>query len=201
MEGILAFGDSITFGRGASSDSWANMIKKDYEKLDFFNVFYNLGVPGDSTKELLARIKTEAKARVQYYRPDNTFVILIGIGMNDLREVKNTKKPQTSPLTFKRNLLKIVKIAKKHTNDVVLVGITPVDEKRTTPFEGDYYYNKRVQQFNKIIRNIAKGNYIDVYSKLIKTNYAKLLVDGVHPNKKGYAKMYKIIKEFLRNKR
>ncbi|MBW2987665.1 SGNH/GDSL hydrolase family protein, partial [Candidatus Woesearchaeota archaeon] len=158
------------------------------------------GVPGDSTAELLARIETEAKARVQYYRPDNTFIILIGIGMNDLREVKNTKKPQTSPLKFKRNLLKIVKIAKKYTDDVVLVGITPVDEKRSAPFEGDYYFNKRVQQFNAIIRNIAKGNYIDVYNEMIKTNYTKLLIDGVHPNKQGYAKMYKIIKEFLKKR-
>jgi len=39
--------------------------------------------------------------------------------------------------------------------------------------------------------------FLDLYSDWIKIDYLELLVDGIHPNDKGYELMYKQIKEFL----
>ncbi|MGM5484950.1 MAG: SGNH/GDSL hydrolase family protein [Nanobdellota archaeon] len=71
MHAVLAFGDSITFGRGVvPSRGWTNSLKEYFESKDFYNVLYNLGIPGDSSTDLLKRFETEAKARIQYYFPD-----------------------------------------------------------------------------------------------------------------------------------
>jgi lysophospholipase L1-like esterase len=205
MKGILAFGDSITFGRGVvPSTGWANKLKKYFESKEFYNGFYNLGIPGDSSNELLQRIETELKARVNYYRKDNTFIVLIAIGINDSRGLGNPNKLQTSPKQYENNMKKIIKIAKKHTKNVILIGLSPVDES-LMPFEDTYFSNQTIQKFNHILQEVSKKNnllYCDMYNKLIKQkNYPKLLVDGVHPTDKGYKLMYEIIKGFLIKKK
>jgi hypothetical protein len=45
MKGILCFGDSITFGRGEMpSIGWVGRLKNYYEKQDFYNCVFNLGI-------------------------------------------------------------------------------------------------------------------------------------------------------------
>lgn len=201
MYGILAFGDSITFGRGVvPSTGWANRLKEYFESKDFYNVLYNLGIPGDSSTDLLNRFETEATARIQYYSPDNKFVVLIAIGTNDSRGLGSSDNIQTEPKVYEENVCKMVEIAKTHTKDVVIIGLPPVDES-LMPFEDTYFSNKTIRLFNSILEKIAKNEdllFCDVYSEFIgQEDYQKLLVDGVHPNDEGYNIMYEIIKKFL----
>lgn len=201
MKSILAFGDSITFGRGVfPSKGWANRLKEYFESKDFYNVLYNLGIPGDSSTDLLKRFETETKSRVQYYSPDNKFVILIAIGTNDSRGLGVSDNIQTNPKDYEENICKLVDIAKTHTKEVVIIGLSPVDE-TLMPFEDTYFSNNRIEQFNKILEKIAQDNnllFCDIYSGFKnKKNYHKLLVDGIHPNDEGYKLMYEIIKSFL----
>lgn len=203
MFGILAFGDSIVFGRGVvPSTGWANKLKKYLESKDFYNVFYNLGIPGESSTTLLRRFETECKARIEGTWPGSKFVIILGIGMNDIFYKKTPESPSTKPAVFEKNMLKLIKSAKKYTKNIVFVGITPVDEKLTKPWEGCFYTNDIIKQYNDIIFNSCKDTgvlFIDIFNKM--PGYQKLLVDGVHPNDKGYAKMYEIIKKFLITKK
>ena len=201
MYGILAFGDSITFGRGVvPSNGWTNRLKEYFESQDFYNVLYNLGIPGNSSTDLLKRFETEAESRVQYYFPDNKFVILIAIGTNDSRGLGSSDNIQTDPKDYENNICKLVEIAKIHTKEVVIIGLPPVDES-LMPFEDTYFNNKTIKLFNGILEKIAKNNkllFCDVYSKFIEQkDYQKLLVDGVHLNDNGYKLMYNIIKKFL----
>ncbi len=201
MYGILAFGDSITFGRGVvPSTGWANRLKEYFESKDFYNVLYNLGIPGDSSTDLLKRFEIEAESRIKYYFPDNKFVILIAIGTNDSRGLGSPDNIQINPKDYENNVCEMVDIAKNQTKEVILIGLPPVDES-LMPFENTYFSNKTIEQFNDILQKIAEENnllFCDIYSEFTKQeNYPKLLVDGVHPNAEGYKIMYEIIKKFL----
>ena len=118
--------------------------------------------------------------------------------MNDILYKKTPENPETKQTVFKKNILKLVKLAKKYTKNIVFVGITPVDEKLTKPWEGFFYTNDVIKQYNDLVLNCCKDSgvlFIDLFNKLPK--YQKLLADGIHPNKKGYEKMYEIIQKFL----
>ncbi len=203
MFGILVFGDSISFGRGESPNvGWTGRLKKYFEPQEFHNCLFNLGIPGDTTTTLLKRLEVEIKSRVNYIYPKDKFVIIIAIGINDSRGLGSPNKLETMPAKFESNLLKIIKIAKNYTKKVVLIGLTPVNGDITNPFENTYFTNSKIQKYDEIIKKTAKNNksyYVNIFNPLFKLKYKDLLVDGVHPNKKGYEEIHKIINLFLIN--
>lgn len=201
MKGILAFGDSITFSRGDSNhEGWAGLLAHYFESLDYYNCLFNLGIPGDSSADLLKRFEVEADARIRYLRELDKFVILVGIGINDSRFNDELGNAQTEPEQFKKNIEKLIELSKQRTKDVVFIGLTPVDEKLTNPYETTYFNNERVSQFNDIIKSCCADEgvlFLDMFKELSALDYCALLDDGLHPNSAGYQKMYEIIKEFL----
>lgn len=205
MFGILVCGDSISFGRGESPNiGWAGRLKKYFEPQGFHNCLFNLGIPGDTSTTLLKRFETEVKFRIRYIRPGDEFIVMIAIGINDSRGLGSPNKLETKPVKFENNISKLIQIAKKYTKNIVVIGLTPVDEDITNPFEDTYFTNDRIQEYDEILKNSAQNNkiqYINLFNNISKLNYTKLLVDGVHPNKRGYEEIYKIIKHFLIKKK
>jgi lysophospholipase L1-like esterase len=201
MFAICAFGDSIVLGRGDNLDrGWAGRLRKYFEAKDYYNVFYNLGIPGDTSTELLKRFDTECDVRMQKKHESDRFVVLVGIGLNDSRYEDIVGNAQTEPERFRENVLSLIEIAKKYTSEIVFVGLTPVDEKLTNPYETTYFFNERVAEFNDIIKTCCDSNdvlFIDMFNELTGLDYPALLGDGVHPSPAGYEKMYSIIKDFL----
>ena len=204
MFGILAFGDSITLGSGVyPNKGWAHRLKDYFESKDGFNVVYNLGIPGDSSTDLLQRFEAEVKPRINYIHPGDKFIILIAIGTNDCYAFGNPKNLQTSASKFRKNIRKIINISKQFTKNIVLIGIPPVNED-SLPFEGVYYSNRDIDKLNNILEDIAKINdlfYCEIYKEFINQDYKALLIDPVHPNEKGYNFMYEKIKTFLIKKK
>ncbi|MFH1409392.1 MAG: GDSL-type esterase/lipase family protein [Nanoarchaeota archaeon] len=201
VKGILVCGDSISFGRGEMPNiGWAGRLKEYFEKQDIYHCLYNLGIPGDSSTDLLKRIDGELKARVRYVYPGDKYVILIAIGINDLRGHGSPERVQTPKEQFEKNIIKIISIAKKHSKHVVVVGLTPCDEKKTVPFETTYITNAQVNTYDQLLKDAAENEHVlflDILSPLLKKKYPSLLYDGIHPNQKGYQEMYRIIKDFL----
>jgi len=201
MFALLAFGDSITFGTGDTKEGgWAGRLKRDFDKKDYYNAFYNLGIPGDTTTDLLKRFETEAKARIQKRRPDDSFVILLSIGTNNARFLGSLDKPQTRPADFEKSIQQLIKFSKKYTKEVFFIGLVPVDESKTNPYEETYFLNERIALFNSIIeKQCNKENipFLDLYKEWSKEKCQNLLSDGLHPNAKGYEKMSVSIKKFL----
>lgn len=199
MKGILCFGDSITWGRGESPNiGWCGRLKKDFEKLDPFNVCYNLGICGDNSKNLLERIENECKSRIKYLREQDEFYILLNVGLNDIK--KENTHFNVDIKTYELNLNKIVGILKKYSQNIILITSTKVNENITKDFEGSSYFNKDIKEYNLVIQKIAIQNnfqIIDLYPKLKKENLSEILFDGLHPNKKGYELIYSIIKKEL----
>jgi len=178
MFGVLVCGDSISHGRGEMpSVGWAGRLKNYFEKQGFNNCLFNLGVPGDTSGMLLKRFETEVKSRVKYIYPIDKFIIIIAVGNNDLECIGSPNNMVTKP----------------------------VNEDMSNPFEDrKYFTNNRVQEYDQILKESAKQEnilFLDIFNKLIKKKYKKLLADGLHPNSKGYEEMWKIIKRSMIRKK
>ena len=200
MKAILCFGASIVWGRGDNSfGGWVGHLKKHFEAQDYYNLVYNLGIPGDTSTGLLERLRGKCHVRTKKKRPEDKFLILVGMGHNDLKFVGKQNESNTPPELFRENILKIIKIAKKYSSKIIFVGLTPVNEKLTTPYETTTLFNKQIEQYNQIIKGCCKDKvlFVDFFEEWVNSDYVDWLGDGLHPNKKGYQLMFEKIQEFI----
>ena len=201
MFGILCLGDSIVFGRGEKpATGWIGRIKNDFEKKAFNRCLFNLGYPGETTKSIKNRFKIEIENRIRNPDLKDKFIIMIGLGINDSRALDSPDNVEVSLDLYKKNISDLVKIAKKFKSEVILLGLTPIDENRVCPFNNLYFSNSRISEYNNILMEISSKEqiyYIDFLNKMKIINNLEISGDGLHPNSKGYEIMYGIIKEFL----
>jgi lysophospholipase L1-like esterase len=102
---ILAFGDSLTFGTGASKkESYPEVLSQLIQRR-----VINAGVPGEKTTEGLARLP----AILQQHQPK---LLLLCHGGNDF--LQRTSEQQTID-----NLKKMIQFAKDQQIEVVLIGV------------------------------------------------------------------------------
>ena len=167
---ILIFGDSITYGqKDLELGGWTNRLKlvlaNDSSGLSCH--VFNMGVPGQTTGEVLERLERECRGRV----PKGTnIIIILAAGIND-----NT--------------------ARQIAGSVMYVGLTPVDESRTNPVKWDKnknWKNEVVENYDTIIRRVCeeKGvRYLYMFDRIDPlTNQ-----DGLHPSAEGHRIMTGII--------
>ena len=103
---IIAFGDSLTYGTGASSEmDYPSQLSKMISR-----PVINAGVPGDTTASALERFERD----VLSYSPD---VVLITLGGNDL------KNGVASDIAFK-NLKMIVNLIHNQGTRVIIGGLS-----------------------------------------------------------------------------
>lgn len=190
MWAILCFGDSITWGAGERpAIGWVGRLKREVEA-DDHRAVYNLGVCGDTTDDLLRRLKTECDARVRLRHPENRFLLLFAIGTNDSRWYGGPESTQvfSTEKRFAANVLKIIRTAKKYPANVAVIGPTPVDEKLTVPYEDTVFRNERIALFNDIVKRCCAREHVaflDMYAAMKTEKYSRLLDDGLHPNARG----------------
>jgi lysophospholipase L1-like esterase len=202
---ILVFGDSITYGVSDEKGGWANRLRRELEKEDIAgsrhvtNGVYNCGVRGDTTEDLLQRFDLECSSRAE--RQDNP-IILFAIGTNDsAAEGGSTLVPLPK---YTQNLKILLEKAKVKADNVVFVGLFPVDETKTVPIgwrTERSYTNKSIEEYNSAIKSFCKENgigFIDLFKQFHKQAHQELLSDGLHPNSKGHQKIYKTVQKGLR---
>jgi len=201
MPDICIFGDSISYGAWDSEGGWVERLRKylDTKKKlipkddRFFYLVYNFSISGDTTKRLLRRFKYECEA------VEELETIIFAIGSNDSSYIDSKKEFVIDIEEFEKNLIRLIKLAKKFTKKIIFIGLTPVNEDETNPFHWnkDYYStNDNLRKYDNKIKSICKQNnlqYIHMFDKLIKNN----LEDGSHPTSRGHQKMFEIIREFL----
>lgn len=193
MEGnICVFGDSIVWGAWDKEKAgWVNRLKIHCQNSNDENIVYNLGIPSETTTDLLKRIKSECESR-------NPNTIIISIGINDALYLKNMKKEQTDIITFESNIKKIINTCKKYTKNIGFIGLTRVNEKNTVPISwnsNEMYFNKNIEKYNEKIRECCIENRISFFNVLDVLKIEDLNVDGVHPNEIGHKKIFKTIKD------
>ncbi len=205
MTQILIFGDSIAYGAWDKEGGWVQRLRKfvDEKNLtdsDFYCRVYNLGISGNSSKNLLERFEFETKQRL---KESEETIIVFAIGINDSYFVHNENSHRVPINKFKENIQKLTDLAKKFSSKIIFVGLTSVDETKTTPIPRDInksYKNENIRKYNEIIKSICEENeilFIEIFEDWIKLNYENLLEDGLHPNSEGHKKIFESVKEFL----
>lgn len=123
---ILAFGDSLTYGSGAHSQSYPVQLQKLIQK-----EVINAGVPGETSSQGLKRLPS----LLQKYHPK---LVILCHGGNDIIR-------QQSKKILKENLLKMIQMSKKIGAQVLLVG---VPDFRMLGFTTDALYEEVAKQEN-----------------------------------------------------
>lgn len=198
---LTVFGDSITFGKGDTLEQgWCGRLKKYFENKGVNYRLYNLGISGDTTEDILERFDVEAKARVKFKHEGDRHIIIFSIGINDAVLLTEENVPKIEINVFKNNIQTLIDKSKSYTKEVAFIGLTPVDENLRINRKGESLINKRIEEFNNMIKEICQENglpFLDIFQELSKLDYKKLLSDGLHPNPEGHQKMYELIQDFL----
>lgn len=190
---ILVFGDSITYGqKDLELGGWTNRLKlvlaNDSSGLSCH--VFNMGVPGQTTGEVLERLERECRGRV----PKGTnIIIILAAGINDTQVIGG--KVRVDEDTLRANVGALIDTARKIGESVMYIGLTPVDESRTNPVKWDKkknWKNEVVENYDTIIRRVCeeKGvRYLYMFDRIDPlTNQ-----DGLHPSAEGHRIMTGII--------
>lgn len=190
---LLIFGDSITQGYWDEKGGWADRVKASVLTRDTANNFstyhgvYNLGIDGNTTKQVIDRFDNESQARLW---PDSEYGIIFAIGINDTVHINQTDFRST-PEQYKVELMALLERARTLSDRIAFVNLNPVDESWTNPLpassSGKCYTNDRIDLFNAVLKEFCDSNntvLIDIHNQFIKND--DLLADGLHPNTKGH---------------
>lgn len=207
MTQFLIFGASITYGLYDTEGGWSTRLRKYLDtnyvknKGDEYRV-YNLAIDGTTTEQLLTRIEFAIKQRMFESKKDE-FIFIFSIGINDSQFFNDKKIYRTPPEKFAQNINKLIKIARKFTDKVIFVSLTPVDESRVDPIPWRLdrsYKNIHIEKYNKIIKDIfdrQNCHFVDVFTELKKQDLKTLLRDGIHPDDHGHEMIFEILRDFL----
>jgi lysophospholipase L1-like esterase len=202
MYSILCFGDSLTYGRGEiPSRGWVQRLKEDFETELIHKGVFNLGIPGETSQSLMSRIGNELKPRIWYRKDLDRYVVIVQVGLNDVRALVSKSNNVTPLEHFEKNMKEIISFAKDQVDEVFVLGILGVNESKTQPFEKNVFIsNKHVERYNESLEIISKNlnvNFLNLYSNFnLKT--PELFTDGIHLNKKGYDLFYQKLKENIK---
>lgn len=201
MAQILCFGDSITYGMWDSQGGWVSRLRSTIDKkiadsgyLEWHEVF-NLGVSGNFTKDLIARLEPELKSRLLI---ETKAVAIVGIGINDTKFGKN--ETTSTSQKYQKQLGQITKILTRYTKEQIYLGLTPVDENvygaERWLGEKQAFSNKRIQEFDvELIKHCRASGavYVPLFDEFLRAGHIKLLRDGIHPNDAGHSLIAKLV--------
>jgi lysophospholipase L1-like esterase len=138
---VLAFGDSLTYGTGASPEQSYPAVLQNL----ISRTVINAGVPGETTSEGLARLPQY----LDRYRPA---VVLLCLGANDMLRGLDEKAAA-------ENLKEMIRLAEKQGAQVVLIGVPRPNLLVSTP----EFYRQIADEFSlsyleNTMREILKKN-------------------------------------------
>lgn len=202
MTVICVFGDSDTYGAlDREQGGWVNRLRKYIDSKDDGDMVYNLGISGDTSKEIMKRFKIECGARFREaagYKEN--FAIIFSVGGND---ASTRKKRTVTNREFSSNINKLIELAKEYTKNIFFLDLLPVSEPKVTPVPWNseiFYRNKDINALNDILASICWQEnvpIIKIRTEFEKANYHKLLADGLHPNEEGHELIFRIVKVAL----
>lgn len=191
---VCVFGASITWGMGDSQkNGWVERLRNYFEAEHYNAQIFNLGIPGNTTYDLLERFNVESKAR----QPD---VIMFGLGGNDSCYI-NSEDNLIVPLDeFRENFANLIKQAKEFTEKVIVIGLTKVDESKTTPIlknKKKFSTNKNLELYDRAMKDVALSKGALFLPCIDLLGIDDLSDDGRHPDSVGHEKIFLGVKDFL----
>ena len=154
---IIAFGDSLVYGTGASAPGQTDMFSLVSKDLGVSII--NKGVPGDTTQDGLNRLDQDVLQQ-------DPRIVLVLLGGNDYLQ----KLPKET--TFD-NLSQIIEKIENAGAAVILIGV-----------RGGAFVDRFEEDYKKLSLKYKTGYVPNILEGLI-TN-RDYMYDSVHPNDKGY---------------
>lgn len=202
---ILVFGDSITYGAWDEKGGWVQRLReyidrKNLHDKGFYCLVYNLGISGDTTKDVISRFENETKARLE---DEKDIIFIFSVGTNDCLLINKEKKMQVEEKQFERNIEKLADSASKLSNKIFFTGLTPIDETKMNPLQWAPQFsakNNYIEKYDGIIKSVCKKkniHFIEVYGNFKKAKYKSLLKDGDHPTSEGHDIIFRTVKDYL----
>lgn len=194
---ILIFGDSITYGqRDLELGGWTNRLKlaiANDSSIASCHVF-NMGISGQTTGEVLERLDRECEGRVL---EDANNIIILAAGINDTQMIRG--KVLVREDDFRDNVNILIDYAESHTDNVIYIGLTPVDETRTNPVwwnKTQNWRNEIIERYDQIIREVCSEQgvrYLHMFDRIDPLTNE----DGLHPSAEGHRIMTEIITDTI----
>lgn len=193
---ILAFGDSIVQGSlDTECGGWVNRLaahayQEAWTEGKFINT-HNLGIGGETSVGLLARVKAETECRAT-----NERVSLVLCGTNDAKWLIAEDKNLVPLSDFSDNYKEIIKYLKSCSSAVFCLGLTRVDESKANahPENPTQFRNTDLGRYEQCIYELALSqgvNFVNISNVLSQNNVSH---DGVHPTATGHQLIFERVK-------
>ena len=192
---LIIIGDSCVYGWGdLEGGGWCERLRKHWMPLPNAPVIYTLGIRGDGLEKVAKRWEQEWKDRGELRRkvPDG---LLLNIGLNDTARIgRHDGRPQLSAEAFKYGLERLLTEMKKYT-DVMVLGLTPVNEKKMPFADCLWYSNTACANYENQIEETCLEldiPFLPTYRTMInEQDWSKWIEpDGIHLNSQGHQWIY-----------
>lgn len=195
MPTIIFIGDSITEGaadyeRGGWTRRLAATLPENWEAV-------HAGVGGDTIYLILERLQQDALL----HKPD---IIVLAVGINDSRRYTAGRYEVTLE-DFERGLAEFATRIAGSEAQVVIVGLTPVDEPRTLPIAEDLHYTQiAARDYDAALQRFATQHSYGYVALMpvfeLAGGAAQLTSDGLHPTPAGHALIAEAVGAALQGK-
>jgi lysophospholipase L1-like esterase len=198
---IICFGDSITYGYQLAK-GWPDHLKQKLNQSNIDSRVYNLGIPSQTTKDLLKRFQSELEPRLSSKR---TNVIIFAFGANDSAIIKYNQSFINPLDNYIKDLTFAVSTTLKSNPNctILLLGITKVNDQILANNKEDNQIrsNTQVNDYNKALQEISKKFTQVYFVDTSKLREEMIVNDGLHLNFKGQVYLCKQIIKMLKNKK
>jgi len=204
---VLSAGDSLTQGVGDSTKQGGylpylkSLLEKDkgIQEVDF----YNYGVKGNRTIQLLKRLKSPEMKPIL----EQSNLVILTIGGNDIMKIvkDNISDLQISDFlkekeSYRTHLMQIFEVINKENPkaSIVLVGVyNPFSKWFSDIKEMDQIVAEWNQVGQSAVNQYPNSYFVSIEDLFVNSEEDVLFTDNFHPNDKGYQLMAERLNETL----
>ncbi len=198
---LIVIGDSGVYGWGdRDGGGWCERLRISWMSQPEAPIIYQLGIRGDGLERVAKRWDSEWRCRGELRRkvPDG---LLIAVGINDTAKIgRSDGRPQLSAEAYRFGLQQLLREIKEHSQ-VMMIGLTAVDEEVMPYSDCLWYSNQAIAIYEAQIEEAClevKVPFLPLHSSMIcDPNYLHWIEpDGIHLNSEGHEWVHQKIKNW-----